>query len=66
MSAAESYPLALVLVRQIERDLTTASGNQVVPRRFWRDRSGRLLHTLDEVVRVILADDLQLADGRAE
>lgn len=49
----ETYTVALKLVEQI--DLALRFGLK-----HYRTRAGELLTTLDEVVRAILADDLQL------
>lgn len=48
-----AYQAALTLVRQIDRHLVKKT-------RHYRTKAGRLLTTLDQVVRAILADDLQL------
>jgi hypothetical protein len=54
------YLVALALVRHIDADLTGGSYYQTInPRRHYR-RGGRLLHTLDEVVRAMLAYDLEV------
>lgn len=46
-----TYKLALKLIRRIDADLTTGRGH-------YRNRAGKLLRTLDEVVSALVADDL--------
>ena len=50
-----AYYAALKLVAQIDEDLTRGV-------RHYRNKAGTLLHTLDEVVHAILANDLLLAE----
>jgi hypothetical protein len=50
-----TYHAALKLVAQIDEDLTRGI-------RHYRNKAGTLLTTLDEVVRAILADDLQIPE----
>ena len=54
-----AYYAALKLVDRIDEDLTTGM-------RHYRNKAGRLLTTLDEVVHAILADDLLLPEERKE
>lgn len=51
-----AYQAALKLVTRIDDDLIRGV-------RHYRNKGGKLLGTLDEVVRAILADDLLLPDG---
>lgn len=51
----EAHELAFAVVQRIDADLTSG-------RRHYRDRAGRLLTTLEQVVRAILADDLHRVD----
>ena len=50
-----AYAAALVLVAGIDEDLRRGT-------RHFRDRRGRLLATLDEVIRAILANELSQAE----
>jgi hypothetical protein len=52
------YAAALELVGVIDHDLVYERGGYCVGRRIYRDKSGRLLTTLDDVVRAILAGNL--------
>lgn len=51
MSTQTPYQVALDLVARIDHDLVRRT-------RHYRDKSGRLLTRLDEVIRAILDDDL--------
>jgi hypothetical protein len=53
------YLAALALVRRIDADLTMWRGAACNPSRHYR-RGGRLLNTLDEVVRAILDGELEV------
>ena len=60
MSEQEAtYHAALELVARIDEDLTRGV-------RHYRNKAGKLLTTLDDVVRAILDNDLQLADEQEE
>lgn len=50
-----AYSAALKLVRRIDEELARGL-------RHYRNRAGRLLTRLDEVIRAILANDLSLPD----
>lgn len=50
-----AYSAALKLVARIDAEVTQGI-------RHYRDRTGRLLTRLDEVIRAILANDLSLPD----
>lgn len=54
---AARYAAALVLVERIDADLAEHFG-YTRPDPRYRNKSGQLLHSLDQVVRAILADDL--------
>lgn len=52
-----AYYAALHLVDRIDEDLTRGT-------RHYRNKAGKLLQTLDEVIRAILNDDLQIKEER--
>lgn len=54
--AEQTFPIALALVECIDADLTHGI-------RHYRDRAGRLLTTLDQVVRAILENNLDRQAG---
>lgn len=54
-----AYDAALKLVARIDEELTRGI-------RHYRDKAGRLLTKLDEVIRAILADNLRLDDEEEE
>jgi hypothetical protein len=55
----DAYYAAFDLVADIENRLTGPNGRSGVSSRHYRDGTGRLLWTLDQVVNAILADDLR-------
>lgn len=54
-----AYAAALLLVADIDEGLTSG-------RSHYRSRAGRLLTSLDEIVRAIIADDLMVASPALE